>query len=96
MLSSLDAVLSTEPMLMLGPWIAAARATAAGRSSADLLEYNARNQLTLWGPAGQIRDYARKQWGGLGFDETTYAAISMAPSYPPLASPFPSSLAGTR
>ena len=29
------------------------------------LEYNARNQLTLWGPTGQIDDYAKKEWGGL-------------------------------
>lgn len=24
-----------------------------------------RNQVTLWGPDGQIHDYARKEWGGL-------------------------------
>ena len=29
------------------------------------MEFNARNQLTLWGPTGQINDYARKEWGGL-------------------------------
>ena len=23
------------------------------------------NQLTLWGPTGQINDYAKKEWGGL-------------------------------
>lgn len=28
-------------------------------------EYNARNQITLWGPTGEISDYASKQWGGL-------------------------------
>ena len=26
---------------------------------------NARNQITLWGPKGEIVDYARKQWAGL-------------------------------
>eukprot|EP01116_Phalansterium_solitarium_P022425 TRINITY_DN7402_c0_g1_i2.p1 TRINITY_DN7402_c0_g1~~TRINITY_DN7402_c0_g1_i2.p1 ORF type:complete len:189 (-),score=92.72 TRINITY_DN7402_c0_g1_i2:599-1165(-) len=30
-----------------------------------LLEFNARNQLTLWGPTGQINDYASKPWAGL-------------------------------
>jgi len=30
-----------------------------------LLEYNARNQISLWGPDGEINDYASKQWGGL-------------------------------
>lgn len=28
-------------------------------------EYSARNQLTLWGPTGQISDYASKSWAGL-------------------------------
>lgn len=27
--------------------------------------YNALNQVTLWGPTGQINDYASKQWAGL-------------------------------
>ena len=31
----------------------------------DNLEFNARNQITLWGPRGEINDYAKKEWGGL-------------------------------
>ena len=27
--------------------------------------YNAKNQVTLWGPTGQINDYAAKGWAGL-------------------------------
>ena len=46
---------------MLGRWQAWARSWAD--SGADEvrnnLEYNARNQLTLWGPTGQINDYVR-------------------------------------
>lgn len=30
-----------------------------------LYEYNARNQITLWGPRGEIVDYANKQWAGM-------------------------------
>ena len=30
-----------------------------------MFEFNARNQITLWGPSGQIMDYAAKQWSGL-------------------------------
>lgn len=30
-----------------------------------LFEYNARNQITLWGPNGEIMDYANKQWSGV-------------------------------
>lgn len=33
-----------------------------------LYEYNARNQITLWGPNGEIRDYANKQWSGMVAD----------------------------
>jgi len=29
-----------------------------------LLRYNALNQITLWGPIGEIVDYAAKQWAG--------------------------------
>lgn len=29
-----------------------------------MYEYNARNQITLWGPKGEITDYANKQWAG--------------------------------
>lgn len=30
----------------------------------NLYEWNARNQITLWGPKGEIIDYANKQWAG--------------------------------
>jgi len=31
-------------------------------------EWNARNQITLWGPKGEILDYAVKQWAGVTAD----------------------------
>ncbi|GME48502.1 Alpha-N-acetylglucosaminidase [Neofusicoccum parvum] len=34
-------------------------------SVADFFEYNARNQVTLWGPQGEISGYASKAWEGL-------------------------------
>ena len=63
-----DMLLSTDVNFMLGRWIAWARnATGPSASVAaqDLYEFNARNQITLWGPHGEINDYARKEWGGL-------------------------------
>ncbi|KAK5135978.1 hypothetical protein LTR08_004232 [Meristemomyces frigidus] len=81
LLADLDAVLaaSAQPHFSLASWIAKARAWAsptdlpldavANSSStaqtASFYEYNARNQITLWGPTGQISDYASKQWAGL-------------------------------
>ena len=65
----LDSVLNTDSNFMVGPWIQAARDTGGDSSQEqDQLEFNARNQITLWGPANggpSINDYARKQWGGL-------------------------------
>jgi alpha-N-acetylglucosaminidase len=63
LLQTIDAVLNTNPSFRLSTWIDAARAT--GDSDADFFEYTARNQITLWGPTGQIEDYASKQWAGL-------------------------------
>ncbi|KAI1176547.1 glycoside hydrolase family 89 protein [Nemania sp. FL0916] len=66
LLSSLDKVLATDKNFRLSTWINAARASAANHAStADFLEYQARNQVTLWGPTGQISDYASRSWSGL-------------------------------
>lgn len=68
-LNDLDAVLLTNKYFSLYPWIASARAwandTASNSTTAAYLEYTARNQITLWGPDGEISDYASKSWGGL-------------------------------
>ena len=45
--TDLDTVLGCDQNFMVGPWIAAARATAQGEPAEDNLEYNARNQITL-------------------------------------------------
>jgi alpha-N-acetylglucosaminidase len=42
-----------------------ARAWGQTEEEKTLLEFNARNQVTLWGPRGEIADYASKQWSGL-------------------------------
>ena len=66
LLTDLDSVLLTNENFRLSTWIDSARSWAPGNGSqAAYLEYNARNQITLWGPRGEITDYASKQWGGL-------------------------------
>lgn len=62
-LKTLDAVLDTNDNFKLSTWINQARKT--GGKDADFFEYNARNQITLWGPEGEIQDYASRQWSGL-------------------------------
>jgi alpha-N-acetylglucosaminidase len=65
LLTTLDTVLSTNPAFSLSTWISAARSLTSNTTIANFYEYNARNQITLWGPTGQIDDYASKSWGGL-------------------------------
>jgi len=62
----METLLATDNYYLLGKWIADARTLAgSNKTEADLYEFNARNQLTLWGPDGNINDYARKSWAGL-------------------------------
>jgi len=65
MLADWDTLLNTHESYLLGRWIADARSWAADDTEADLFDYNARNQITLWGETGEINDYASKNWGGL-------------------------------
>ena len=66
LLTDLDALLYTNENGLLSSWIADATQWAHGNTSYEAyLEYQARNQITLWGPDGEIDDYASKQWAGL-------------------------------
>ena len=69
LLTALDSILSTNPHFALPTWLASARAWANNvtnaTATAAFYEYDARNQITLWGPNAQISDYASKSWGGL-------------------------------
>jgi alpha-N-acetylglucosaminidase len=66
LLKDLDSILLTSPNFRLSTWIDSARSWAHGNKTEEAyFEYNARNQITLWGPNGEISDYASKQWGGL-------------------------------
>ncbi len=64
--SDLDNILSLDDHYSFDVWRRAAQ--LRGRNSSIMrqqFDLNARNQLTLWGPNGEILDYARKQWSGL-------------------------------
>jgi len=66
LITDMETLLATDDFYLLGKWIADARKMAGdNKAEADLYEFNARNQLTLWGPDGNINDYARKSWSGL-------------------------------
>ncbi|XP_025927074.1 alpha-N-acetylglucosaminidase [Apteryx rowi] len=68
LLPELDSLLSSHSLFLLGRWLESARAMATSNREAEQYELNARNQVTLWGPDGNILDYANKQLGGLVLD----------------------------
>ena len=65
LISDWDSLLATSERFLLGRWIEDARRWGLSIEEEEWLEWNARNQVTLWGPTGQIADYASKQWSGL-------------------------------
>lgn len=65
LLPELDKLLSSQPQFLLGRWLKDASKMAVTTQEASLYDMNARNQITLWGPTGNILDYANKQFGGL-------------------------------
>jgi len=77
LIQDMEKLLATDNYYLLGKWIADARSLAGSdKTEADLYEFNARNQLTLWGPDGNINDYAAKSWSGL-YGDYYYGRWSM-------------------
>ncbi|KAJ8301051.1 hypothetical protein KUTeg_022570 [Tegillarca granosa] len=64
-LSDMDLVLFTDEHFLLGAWLRAANITAGSESEKPLFMFNSINQITLWGPSGQLTDYAARQYSGL-------------------------------
>ncbi|XP_076644057.1 N-acetyl-alpha-glucosaminidase [Halictus rubicundus] len=62
---TLELILASNKDFLLGTWLRDAKSHAVNDIEEQLYEYNARNQITLWGPRGEIRDYANKQWSGM-------------------------------
>lgn len=65
-----DRLLNTSTDWMLGTWLESAKACGHTASEKALYEWNARTQITVWGPripADRIglHEYAHKEWGGL-------------------------------
>lgn len=65
LLNDMDSLLGTHNDFLLGNFLEGAKAMALNDAERKQYEFNARNQITLWGPNGQIIDYATKQWNGI-------------------------------
>eukprot|EP01084_Bolivina_argentea_P185791 320337_1 len=68
-ISDMDRIVLTNKHWMLGTWIEMARnqtnITNDNNDTKNWYEFNARNQITTWGPNGEVNNYACKQWGEL-------------------------------
>lgn len=64
-----DALLRTNPFFSISTWVNAARRFGAPTGTSKLCIWNAKAQITYWGPdtnpRTDLRDYAHKEWGGL-------------------------------
>ena len=66
LIDDMDQLVSTQQTMLLGKWLDDAKSLAADDRDRALFEWNARTQITLWGPPnGILRDYAVKEWGGM-------------------------------
>lgn len=64
----LEILLKSSSNFLLGKWLNSAKKMGSTPAEIKLFEFNARNQITLWGPRGEIVDYANKQWSGIVLD----------------------------
>lgn len=65
LLTTLDNLLLSLPAFSLSTWLDAAHSWTTNTTLQAFYDYDARNLITLWGPDGEITDYASRQWGGL-------------------------------
>lgn len=61
----IESILRTNTFFGAADWIAKAENFARTPIESYSYSLNARNQITLWGPNGEITDYACKQWAEL-------------------------------
>ena len=55
LLLNVDKLLATDGHFLLGVWLESAKNLSTDDQERRLYEYNARNQITLWGPDGNVR-----------------------------------------
>lgn len=54
LLLDLNDLLATDEHFLLGRWLESAKSLATNERECQQYEYNARNQITLWGPSGNV------------------------------------------
>ncbi|XP_050355480.1 alpha-N-acetylglucosaminidase [Nymphalis io] len=64
-MNDMEGILATNTDFTITNWLQSAKQIASTNEDTYLYDLNARNQITLWGPKGEITDYACKQWAEL-------------------------------
>lgn len=54
LLMDMDTLLASDKHFLLGRWLADAASWGTDMAEKFLMLYNARNQITLWGPSGEV------------------------------------------
>ena len=67
-MDSVEQLLATDDRYSLKQWIDGARAMGRTAEEKDYYERSARMLLASWGGAGQLTDYAGRQWSGLFYN----------------------------
>ncbi|MVO98252.1 alpha-N-acetylglucosaminidase [Paenibacillus sp. N10] len=68
LLDAQEQLMRTRPEFLLGRWLEEARSLGRTEPERQLLEWNARTLVTVWGPrasAEVLHDYAHREWSGL-------------------------------
>lgn len=65
LMDDLESLLDSDPRFRLQEWINDSRAMGNTREEKDYYERCGRTLLASWGGAGQLTDYAARQWSGL-------------------------------
>ena len=68
MLLQQDSLLNSNPLFALSTWLNQAKALGKNDAEKKLNLWNAKTQITYWGPNHpdtDLHDYAHKEWGGL-------------------------------
>ncbi|KAF6026711.1 hypothetical protein EB796_014983 [Bugula neritina] len=64
-LDDMNTLMMSHHSFLLGNWVRSAERLALNILDKYLFRFNSLNQVTLWGPNGEVSDYAGKQWADL-------------------------------
>ncbi|KAG0725535.1 Alpha-N-acetylglucosaminidase [Chionoecetes opilio] len=83
LINDLNSLLGSSSAYLLGSWIQSASNWSNDTQERSLLRRNSLYQISLWGPNGEILDYAVKQWNGVMQNDCLASSRSTHRDTPP-------------